>query len=160
MQQRHFDAAVMMCGLVIFLPIAALITAVMVRAACSFFNKLAGADRAVPEPSFPKALGIAVVGMVTNVVVSTLLGLVLGVAGHAAQLNAGPTELIANLISIPVSFFVLGGILTVMLPTSFQRGLLVALIYCGIAIAIGLIVGIVVFVVALALGIGFGAAGR
>jgi hypothetical protein len=150
----------LLCVLLVGLPIGALISAVILRAACSFFNKLAGPDRAVPEPGFGKAMGIAVVCLLVNLVASVAIGLIVGAGGGVAQAGKGATQLIANLVSIPVSFLVMGGILTAMLPTSFQRGVLVALIHTAIAIAIGIVIGIIVFILLLALGIGFGAAGR
>jgi hypothetical protein len=92
--------------------------AVLLRAACALYNKLAGgkgSPSSVPEPLLDKALGITFV-----------TALVQAVAG-------------SELLALPVSFLVLAAMSSALLPTTFGRGLLVALCY--------LLVGLFVVVV-------------
>jgi hypothetical protein len=138
--------------------VGTLIGAVILRAACSLFNKMAGQDRAVPEPSFGKALGITVVSMIANMAVGFMVGIVIGGGGAAAGANPQHVQIISTLVSLPVGFLVMSGMLTLMLPTSFGRGMLVALLQYAISFAIAIAIGLIVFLVVLLLGVGF--AGR
>jgi len=135
----------MVCGLIIGVAIGTLIGAVILRAACWLYNKLVGgadSPSAVPEPDFNKAVIICFVAAL----VQFGLGMVLGLAGVAAQL--GPT--MVNCISVPLSFLVTAAMLSAMLPTTFPRALLVALLQFVVIIVIVL----VLFMVAMMLGVG------
>jgi hypothetical protein len=74
----------------------------------------------------------------------------------ATGMNASAVQLAAAFVPSPISFLVIAGMLTALLPTSFGRGLPVALIYAAIGIAILIVVSLVAFLVALGLGISFG----
>lgn len=137
----------LICGMLIVVPIAALLGAVILRAACAIFNNLAGLHNSVPQPGFGKALGICAATMVVNYAVSFLIAAVFGVA--AAANGKGPTP-IAGLISLPAGFLVMSGMLTAMLPTSFGKSLLLTLIVNIIIV----LIGVVFFVVLAAVGIG------
>ncbi len=147
-----------LCAVVGVLVLGTLVGAVILRAACSLYNKMASQENRVPEPGFGKALGITLVTMIVNVVVGFMVGLITGGGAAAAGVGAQGAQVISALISLPVGFFVMAGMLTAMLPTSFGRALLVTLVQYAISIAIAIAIGLVVFVVVLALGIGF--AGR
>ena len=126
-------------GLTLSLVLGAVIGAILLRASISLCNKFLGAKdspKAVPEPAFLRAVGI-----------SLLAGLVNGLAGFAfggtfgtAVLAAGTTETTASIITqivyTPISLFVVGGMLSTMLPTTFGRGMLVALFEILIIVAI------------------------
>jgi hypothetical protein len=147
-------AAGALCFVVIAIAFALLVSAVILRAACSLYNKIAGSESGgVPEPSFGKALGIIAVTMLANFVVSFVVGIALGAAGQGGQQRM---SLMANLVSLPISIAVLAGILTAMLPTTFPRGLVVALLYLVVAIVIGLVIGVIVVVVMMAAGLAIG----
>ncbi len=135
------------CVFLIAVPIGALIAAVILRAACSIFNKLAGPEKAVPEPGFGKALGIAAATLVVNVLVGIVIGVVFGAGAVAAGASPAQTQILVNLISMPAGFLVMSGMLTAMLPTSFGRSLLIALIAYAVMIAIGVVVAIVIAVI-------------
>ena len=124
------------------------------RAACSLYNKLVGGPStptSVPEPSFGQAMGIIFVAWLVNLAVGFVLGMIF--AGGAAAVGADRTQLmIAQVISIPIGFFVLAGMVTVMLPTTFGRAVLVSLLYLLVAVVVGLIIGIVVAMVLFAMG--------
>jgi hypothetical protein len=109
---------VSVCVRLFALALGAVIGAVLLRVACAFYNKLAGgkgSPSSVPEPEFGKAMAI-----------TFLTALVNAVPGFA-------------LPSLPVSLLVMAGMNSALLPTTFARGLLVALCY--------LLVGLFVVVV-------------
>ena len=71
--------------------IGTLIGAIILRAACSFYNKLAGgagSPSAVPEPTFSKAAGISFVTMLVNFGIGMVLAL--------ARIIHGPGVLLAH----------------------------------------------------------------
>ncbi len=123
--------------LVIGLLIGLAIAAVILRAACALFNKMAGgagSPGSVPSPGFGKAmLMVLVIGIIQFVT-----GIVLGVMGVTANM----TPIMANLISTPISFLVSAGMISALLPTSFGKGLGVAL--CQFIIMILILVAVVV----------------
>ena len=130
--------------------------AVILRAACALFNKMASAGNGVPAPSFGKALGITALTMIANAIAGVLLGIVLaGGALAAGQANNPAVQAVPTLASIPVGLLVMAGLLTAMLPTSFGRGLLVALIQYAIMLVIGIIVAVIIAVIVIALGVDF-----
>jgi hypothetical protein len=134
----------LLCGLVIGVAIGTLIGAVILRAACWLYNKIAGGPNsasAVPEPDFGKAILICFVTALVNSGIQLVLGLV------ASQMGAA-----TNLISLPISFIVMAAMLTSMLPTTFGRGLLVALLEFVVIIVVCLILGVLF---ALVFGVGF-----
>ena len=123
--------------LVIGLLIGLAIAAVILRAACALFNKMAGgagSPGSVPSPGFGKAmLMVLVIG-----IIQVVAGIVLGVMGVTANM----TPIMANLISTPISFLVSAGMISALLPTSFGKGLGVAL--CQFIIMILILVAVVV----------------
>lgn len=142
-----------MCGLVFMLLIGTLIGAIILRAACWLLNKLAGgpnAPGAVPEPSFGKAMGIAFVTALVN----AMVGFVLGLVGGAAALH----PLVVQAISFPVALLVMAGMAAAMLPTTFGKGLLVALLTLVVWVIVAVVIAIVVMIVLVPLGLlgGFG----
>lgn len=66
----------------------------------------------------------------------------MGVGGAAAGGNPQTVQLVSSLISLPISFLVLSGIVAGMLPTSFVKGMCVAALYWLIGIIL-----VVVFMV-------------
>lgn len=155
MQDQRLVGALtgIVCVLLVMLPIAALISAVILRAACSLFNKIAGSENAVPEPGFGKALGITVATWAVNLIVSLLIGLAFGMGAGAAGVNAANQNLLINLITLPAGFLVMSGMLTSMLPTSFGKAALVTLLTYVVAFAIAMVVALIV------VGVGFGLMG-
>lgn len=137
-----------LCAMMFVLLLGTVVGAVILRAAVSLCNKFLGADDSdggVPEPSFGKAIGITFVTTLVNFVAGFMIGLVIG--GAAAVGGADPQAggIVAQLVSLPVGFLVMAGMLTLMLPTTFGRALLVALCHFLIVIVIVVvIVGIVV----------------
>jgi hypothetical protein len=145
----------MLCFMGVALVIGTLIGAIILRAACSLFNKFAGgesASGAVPEPSMGSAMAITFVTTLVNMAVGFVLGLALQGAGP----NQAASQAIINLISIPISLLVFAGMVTVMLPTTFGKGLLIALLYLLIAFVIGCGIAIIVVGVMLAMGMKLG----
>ena len=133
----------MIGGLIVGLGIGTMIGAVILRAAISMYNSLAGgvdSPSSVPEPSFGESMGIVFVTYLVNMGAGLALGFAMGAGGMA-----GPgDELKVQLISLPVGLVVMAAMLTAMLPTTFGRALLVAI--CQIIISL-LIVGVIVAIV-------------
>jgi hypothetical protein len=119
--------------------IGGLIGAILIRAAVWLTNKIVGGT--VPDPSFGKAFGMAVAAIVANWVVGFVAGLAM--RGGDPQ----TVQIVSLLAGLPISFFVLAGIATAMLPTTFPRACLVALFYILVAMAIALVIGVLFFVV-------------
>lgn len=142
----------MLCGLLVGGLIGVLIGAVILRAAIALYNAMAGgadSPSGVPEPDFGKAMLIVFVTALVNVGVGLLIGFVFGFGAAAGRMNQQSAGLIAQLVSLPVGLLVQAGMLTAMLPTTFGRGILVALLNMVIVI---IIVVIIVVLVALLFG--------
>ncbi len=138
-------------GLAIGLVIATLISAIILRAAISLFNRMS-TDR-VPEPSFGKAMLIVFVAMLVNMILSFLLTAVLGIGGAATNADQQSMGLVVNLISLPLSLLVMAFMVSSMLPTTFGKGFLISLLYLLVAIIVGIVIAIVVFGVVMLAGL-------
>jgi hypothetical protein len=119
------------CALVIVVLVASFLGAFILRAVCGLYNKLAGGSHkpnSVPEPEYNTAIAIIFACM-----------LVQAGAGLALRFLdlANPISTIA--ISLPLGVAVNAGMLSVMLPTTFVRGLLVALLWFMVSTAFALI---------------------
>ena len=128
-------------GAVVGLVIGLVIAAVLLRAAVSFFNKLAGgpnAPEAVPEPGFGKAMGISFVTGLVNYGV----GFVLEQVGLAIKTH----PLAVQAVSLPVSALMMGVLLASMLPTTFGKGVVIALLNMAVMLAIVIVIVAVVVV--------------
>jgi len=102
--------------------IALVVGAIILRAGCWLFNKMAGGEGSpgsVPGPGFGKAMLVVLVTGIVQVVASFVL-----VRIGAIRVDMGPAMI--NLISLPLSFLVSAGMISALLPTSFSKGLGVA----------------------------------
>ncbi len=102
--------------------IVLVVGAIILRAGCWLFNKMAGGEGSpgsVPGPGFGKAILVVLVTLIVQVVA----GIVLGAIG-SLRADMGPAMI--NLISLPLSFLVSAGMISALLPTSFVKGLGVA----------------------------------
>lgn len=113
-------------GAMILLMIVA--ASILLKISCWLFNKIAGANSAVPRPPLQKAMGIVIVTAVAQSIATYLLGKALGSAA-AISLPSLPLPLqIIGVLFVPLLLsFLLGLIvqawmLQLMLPTSFGRG--------------------------------------
>ena len=152
--------------LLIALPVALLIGSVILRAAVNFANRRLGpapdhviasededdwADYPIPgdRTSSRTQIPIPTVGggmvmmlciLVVNVIVGAAIHLVIGEEPAPRQGRfRGPLDdgiLIARVLTLPVSFLVMSGLLAAMLPTTFRRGSLVAFFYFAICVGI------------------------
>jgi hypothetical protein len=137
-------------GLVILLGsllLALFIGSVCLRGACYFYNLMAGGPKSptsVPEPSTGKAMGILAVIMGANWALSCVIGLATSAGQAAGGARGSPgLNLLGAAVSVPLSFLIMAGMLTAMLPTTFGRSILVTLLYlliCLIAVAIGVVI--------------------
>jgi len=151
---------VMACALVIGVVIGTLVGAVLLRAGIALYNRFAGgreAPGAVPEPAFGKAMGIMFVTFLVNGVVNFVMGLMLGAGAVAAGSRMGGVNIVAQLVSIPVSLLVMATMLMAMLPTTFGRGILVTLCYMLVVLFVVVVLGVVFGGIALLV---FGLAGN
>ncbi|MFN0050749.1 MAG: hypothetical protein ACKV0T_01070 [Planctomycetales bacterium] len=144
----------MICMLVAAVAIGSLIGAIILRAACSLFNRLAGSSSAVPEPSFGQALGIVFATTIANCVVSFGARLVIGGGAVAGGMSPQTAQIISSLVSLPIGVLVMSAMLMALLPTTFGRGLLVSLLYLLVGILVGLVIGVIIFAVVAILGVG------
>lgn len=103
---------------------------------------------AIPEPSFPKAMGVIAVTAIVNGIVSFFAGFVIGVIGGGAGVPMQGIQVLAQLVSLVTSFFTMSLVVSGMLPTTFGRAALVTLYYFLIFIAIAIAIVAVVFGIA------------
>jgi hypothetical protein len=141
-----------LCVGVFFLFLGVLIGASILCGACALYNKFVGGKRApesVPEPDLGKAMGITFVCALVQLLVGFIFGLVVnGTLTSAASgrlpLPRWKIEALTTLFSLPVGLLILSGMVSSMLPTSFPRGILVALCFYLILIIIAaVLLGIV-----------------
>jgi hypothetical protein len=123
---------VLLCLLVVAIVVGTFFNAVFLRAACAFYNKLAGgkgSPSSVPEPRLGKAMGIIFVTALVNAVVAFAIGLLVVPGSTTAGANTSSAAIAAQLLPLPVSLLVMASMNAAWLPTTFARGLLVALCY-------------------------------
>jgi hypothetical protein len=142
--------ASILIGLVCFLGIGTLIGAIILRAACWAYNKLCQPDNRVDEPNFGKSLLMALAFTAVQLVVGFGIGLVFGTGLAAAGVDRWQAQLILQAISLPVGILILAGTITLLLPTTFVRGLLIALLYLAIGIAVAMVIGGLILMLVLA----------
>jgi hypothetical protein len=154
------DAAigVLLCVLAIVAVVGTLIGAVFLYAAVALYNKLAGgasSPDSVPQPTLGKAMWIILAILLAQVIVGSLLGLCMDVGPTAPRARGLGVDGIAELISFPVSFLIMVGVLSAKLPTTFGRAIVVTLCYMLIVL---LVVGVLVGIAVLAFGVALGGA--
>jgi hypothetical protein len=121
-----------LCVLLAAIALGTLIGAVFLRAACALYNKFAGGKRSpssVPEPPLGKAMAITFLTALVNTVVGVMIGLLIRGSDTAAGAGESGAAITEQLLSLPVSLLVMAGMNAAKLPTTFTRGLLVALCY-------------------------------
>mgnify|MGYP002780758880 CR=1 FL=1 len=107
----------------------------------------------IPEPSLGWGMLIVLAAGIVNGIIGFIIALgVFGVMQPNTPEKEKAAELIANLISMPVGFLSLAGFSSLMLPTTFPRGMLVAAMYYVIAIAVALVIGAIAVAVIFAIG--------
>ena len=103
----------------------------------------------VPRPSFERAMAIVFVVALGNLVTIFILHRLSRLAGQVG--GSGALFSIPLLfICYPLGFLILSGTIKVMLPTSFAKGLLIALLYLFL---LGLLLAAIFFVIVLTLGL-------
>ena len=133
----------LLCALVIGLVIGTLIGAVFLRAAVALYNTLAGgasSHRRVPKPAFGKALWISFKTCVAQMLLGLFIGGLTDTGGMAPGAREKGVDVVAQLISLPISLLIMAAILSANLPTTFRRAILVTL--CDVLIVI-LVVGVI-----------------
>jgi hypothetical protein len=136
----------LLCSGAIGLLLATLIGGVLLRAACALYNKFVGGRKtpySVPEPEMGKAMGIIFVTELVNWILGLAIGFAIGAGSFAAGLGEMETKIIAQMVSFPFSLLVLAGMSSSMLPTTFGRGLLVALCYLLVVVFVAVVLGVI-----------------
>jgi hypothetical protein len=126
---------------VVGVAVGTVIGAVLLRAAISLYNKVAGgagSPRGVREPAFGEAMGVTFATCLVNACVGVVLGLVREAVTAAAGPGArGGVNVLTQPAPVAVSLLVMAGLLSAVLPTTFGRALLVVLCYTLIVLVIG-----------------------
>ena len=123
-----------------------LIGAVILRASCALFNRLAGGSdspNAVPEPSFGKAMAIVFLAFLVKLATAAVIALAAS-GGHLDAPASHSAQQTASVMSSLAAFFALAGASTVILPTSFGKSVVLAITYAVVAfvvVGIPIIVG-------------------
>lgn len=129
--------------------IGTLVGAIILRAAVSLFNQIAGTSSS-PEklevPSFGKAFAIVFFTNLAICLVSIGVGLVLGAGGGALGLPRSAILALAQVISLPISFLVMSFMLANQLKTTMARGMGISLCYLAVVLAIA-VAGVIVSLV-------------
>ncbi len=134
------------CVVVFVVPVVLLITGGTLQGGCALYNRLVGRDspERVPEPSLGRAMGIQCLNLITASMICALAGgMLIAVVGRGLSPDAQDWLLGVQLF--PLAVVIAGAIHAGLLPTTFARGLLVALchalVWGLIALALGLFIG-------------------
>jgi len=117
-------------GMLLGLLMIVALGAIVLRGAVALFNLLAGGDKAahaVPRPTFLKAMGIAFLTFGANTIVRALIGATASVAAPSMRGGIGAMLGLSQIASLAAGAFVMSGLLTVLLPTTFGRAFLITL---------------------------------
>jgi hypothetical protein len=140
----------LLCGLTFILIFGSAIGSVILRTAVYLFNSVTGVGNsrdAVPEPSYGEGFGIIFVTIIVNIVAGVLAGLAISFGCGVAGIGADRARIYAQIVSIPLNVLVMSGTFSSMLPTSFLRGLVIAIGYMIVwfFIVIAIVVGVLAF---------------
>ncbi len=136
-----------LCGLSVVLLIGTLVGAAILMGACKLFNTMVrkpASRNGVPMPNVGKAMGIIFATMLVNVILSLIIGFAIGVGAAAMGGNDRMASVSIQLISNSLSYFLLTGMLTAILPAPLGRAALVALLYYAMGIIIVVMIGLVI----------------
>ncbi len=126
-----------LCILGVIVLVGTLIGGAFLMGACKLFNTMVykpASRNGVPMPDVSKAMGIIFATMIVNVAVTFGAAFAIGTGTAVLGGDRGSVDISIQVFSNTVSFFVLSGMLTAMLPTHFGRAALVSLLYYALAI--------------------------
>lgn len=135
--QGRVVVGLMVLGLMLLF--VTVVGAIILRIAASLYNSMFGGKRKstrVPVPEFGQAMAITLGTTIVNFGVGLVIGFVFGFGGAAAGLQARAMSVPAQLVSIPVSFLVLSAMLSSMLPTTFGKAMVVAVLQLVVTVLI------------------------
>ena len=140
-------------GLAIVLPLVLLFGAVLLRAGISLYNRFVGgpeSPKAVPEPSFNKAMKIVLLVGVINMLIGAASELTLELVLDAGQLNSRLIEGLQGFASFAIGIMVMAAVLQRMLPTRPGRAIgaslchtLACCLFAGVILAVAFSVSVV-----------------
>ncbi len=131
----------------IAIPIVLLLSAVLLRAAVSLYNRFAGGSespRGIAVPSMGKAVGIVLVIGVVNWVIGLGVELIAGLSGAEwlagmELATYGPAAVVTFFPLFVLEFIAGALVLAWLLPTRFVRAVGVSVCHTGICIAVALV---------------------
>jgi hypothetical protein len=140
----------LLCGLTFVLIVGSAIGSVILRTAVFLFNSITGVRSSrdeVPEPSYGEGFGIIFVMIIVNVVVGLLAGFAIGFGCGLAGIGADRARVYAQIVSVPLNILVMSGTFSSMLPTSFLRGVVIAVGYMivWLFILVAIVIGLFAF---------------
>jgi len=136
----------LLCVLVAGVAIGTFIGAIILRNAIGLYNVLAGKDR-VPTVSMGHAMLITFIVSLINTMVTLMIARA-GAAG--AGFEDRDLAFVNQLIGIPVTFVIMAGMLSMLLPTTIGRAFLVTLCHTIIVFVL-IVVGVGVYMVCVAM---------
>jgi hypothetical protein len=107
--------------------------------ALSRYDRARTASGGVPLPGVLRCLGIAITYALGSSLIGALMYFVFSAAGNATGATQGMSLLLTLLVTLPVNLLIMAGLATLMLPTTFSRGLLVSLVYFLMLLVMGLV---------------------
>jgi hypothetical protein len=130
---------------VAWLAIGTFIGAIILRSAIGLYNFLAGKDR-VPTPGMYNAMVITFTTSLINMMVTVMIARA-GAAG--AGFEDKDLSLVNQVISLPVTFVLMAGMLSWLLPTTIGRAFLVTLCH-AIIVFVLVTLGVAVYMTCVA----------
>jgi hypothetical protein len=131
--------AVFAIAFVVMVAIWSVVGAVILRAAIELYKKFAGAGTDVPMPSFGWAMVISLVSAIMNSLAGFVVGLTTGTITRSVGIDERTAMIVTQLIAMPVNVIMIAMVLNSMLPTSFRRGVMIALCQFLIIVALAAI---------------------
>jgi hypothetical protein len=135
------------CAVLFVVPVVLLISAGTFQGGCALYNRFVGqaSPERVPQPTLGRAMGIQFLNLLSTSMAGGMAAAVLFAVAQSRGLGPDEREFLVILQLIPLGLVIAGAIHAGMLPTTFARGLLVALCHalvCGlIALGLGLCIG-------------------
>lgn len=129
--------------------ISVAIGAVILRWAIKLCNKMMSNDpyNEVPLPSVGRAMLLTLVIGIIQVGVSIVAGITTGLMSAAASATgANGLSTVISLASLPVGFFLNSGLLSALLPTTFNKGMVVTLCQYLVILLIFIVIGVILAV--------------
>ena len=137
-------------GFVVALIILAVIRGFVIRAAIGVYTWHSGITSRVPMPSIGRAIGIAFAASIAGAIAGFEVGLNVGFFLTTFGATAQTAKLTVQLVTLPISVVTTGLVLSFMLPTTYSKGVHVAICELLLSIIIAAVALAVLYVSSLA----------